>query len=132
MPNPLFIGASYIPPEYSIRKNSIKVDYFQELNDSLVRYSQKGNVIIAGDLNSRTGNNHASDLIKIPGVNEFDLGDKTLVEDRISCDNTINNYGNKLNSICRVHDLVIANGRVPGDRVGNFTCQTNRSSLLFY
>ena len=81
-------------------------------------------------MNSRTGNNHASDLIKIPGVNEFDLGDKTLVEDRISCDNTINNYGNKLNSICKVHDLVIANGRVPGDRVGNFTCQTNRGASV--
>ena len=128
MPNPLFIGASYIPPEYSVRKNCIKVDYYKELTNSLANYTQKGNVIIAGDLNSRTGN-YGSHEIEIPGYEPF--GDnKATIENRLSCDFKVNNYGKKLNMMCKEFDLVIANGRTPGDRIGNFTCHTSRGDSV--
>ena len=126
---PLFIGASYIPPEYSKRKSSIKIDYFKELAKSLARYTEKGNVILVGDMNSRTGNNCVSE-IRIPGLSELFLDDKASIKDRTSCDITVNNYGKKLNRLCKEYDLVIANGRTPGDRIGNFTCHTSRGDSV--
>ena len=45
-------------------------------------------------------------------------------------DEKINNYGKKLNSLCNSQNLVIANGRVIGDRVGNFTCQNSHGSSV--
>ena len=42
------------------------------------------------------------------------------------CDRTVNQYGRKLNTIIKDLNLFVANGRVPGDMLGNFTCFTAR------
>ena len=44
--NDLFICASYIPPEYSSNNISKKTDYFQSLTDSLINYSNQGNIML--------------------------------------------------------------------------------------
>ena len=129
--NPLFIGAAYIPPQYTAKHINIKTDYYQELTDSLVRYSREGNVLIAGDLNARTGNSEVDPIINIPWVDELDHSVVNKeIETRLSCDIVVNNYGKKLTSLCSEHNLVIANGRIPGDRIGNFTCHTNRGDSV--
>jgi len=78
-----------------------------------------------------TGNADINEIINIPGDNVLnDLGGNKVAENRLSCDVTFNNYGRKLNSLCKEHNLVIANGRIPGDRIGNFTCHTNRGDSV--
>ena len=45
---------------------------------------------------------------------------------RSSCDATVNPNGKKLLGICKNLRLSCANGRTPGDMLGNFTCFTSR------
>ena len=49
----------------------------------------------------------------------------TNSQDRCSCDNSINTAGRKLITLCNKHSLRVANGQIPGDRVGNYTCFNN-------
>ena len=49
----------------------------------------------------------------------------SLKDDRSSCDDKTNTLGRKLLNICHNHNLNIANGQIPGDRLGNFTCFNN-------
>ena len=51
--NNLYLCAAYIPPQYSKNITCKKVDYFQHLNDSIIKYSNKGNIMLMGDFNSR-------------------------------------------------------------------------------
>ena len=75
-----------------------------------------------GDLNARTGiedhtlclNNHISQLL--PDTNAIQDGN------RCSCDDKKNSYGRMLLKLCNNHNLKIANGQTPGDRIGNYTC----------
>ena len=129
--NPLFICASYIPPEHTSKSINLKTNYFQDLTDSLLRYSNQGNIIIAGDLNARTGNNEIDQTIDIPCIDDIcPPSGQFALGQRLSCDLTTNRYGKKLDNICRENNLVIANGRIPGDRMGSYTCYTSRGSSV--
>ena len=131
LPNNLFICAIYIPPEYNSSALP-RVDYYKELTASISKYLRKGNVILGGDFNARTGNKdeHNNFSIEVPGVIELSDEDGPKLSNRLSCDEKVNNYGKKLSSICKSQDLVIANGRIIGDRIGNFTCQNSRGSSV--
>ena len=85
---------------------------------------------MAGDFNARTGNKDTSYIKKVPGVRELDMNEGEGIESRLSCDIKVNNYGKKLNSLCKFQNLIIANGRVMGDRVGNFTCHSSRGNSV--
>ena len=50
--------------------------------------------------------------------------------DRSSCDNVTNNYGRKLDKLCKLFNLCIANGRTLGDRLGNFTCYNHKGASV--
>ena len=124
-------------PQYASRKNHYtnnnnnKTDYFQDLTDSLLKYSRHGNIIIAGDLNARTAHSEIDQNTNMPWVDEISPQENQLqIDSRLSCDSIINNYGKKLVTICREHNLVIANGRIPGDRIGNYTCYANRGASV--
>ena len=75
-----------------------------------------------GDLNARTGiedhtlrfDKHISHLL--PDTNSIQNGN------RCSCDDKTNSYSRMLLKLCNNHNLKIANGQTPGDRVGNYTC----------
>jgi len=128
--NPLFICATYIPPEYSTRKSGVNIDYYKNLTNSLANFSSKGNVLIAGDMNARLGAqlNKIHDLSCIdelvPDNTNYDIGERS------SCDNITNIYGRKLDKICKSFNLSIANGRTLGDRLGNFTCYNNKGASV--
>ena len=75
-----------------------------------------------GNLNARTGiedhtlclDNHISQLL--PDANSIQDGNQC------SCDDKTNSYGRILLKLCNNHNLKIANGQTPADRVGNYTC----------
>jgi len=128
--NPLFLCASYIPPQYS--KNIYNnTDYFQNLTNSLLKYSSLGNVMLAGDLNARQGKDLLDEQSEIPCIDHLLPQDTSpAAVSRSSCDHTTNLYGKKLNSLCKSFNLTVANGRAPGDRLGNFTCHTSRGASV--
>ena len=128
--NPLFICATYIPPEYASRNANMKTNYFQVLTDSLVEYSNKGHILIAGDLNARQGKDILSQQSEIKCIEHLLPSDLPSLALRSSSDHITNNYGRKLDNLCKTFNLVIANGRTPGDRLGNFTCHTNRGNSV--
>ena len=125
----VFLCGAYIPPEYSRNAVSQKTDYFEALEDSITRYSEQGNVLIMGDLNARIGVDKTQQT-DIPVLDNIIPQDHTQMFARSSCDSNINRYGKKLRQLCQGHDLVVANGRTPGDQLGNFTCYNNRGASV--
>ena len=120
--NDIFLCGAYIPPKNTTQNILSKTDYFGSLENSILKYKDKGNIVIMGDLNARTGiedhilclDNHISQLL--PDTNAIQDGN------RCSCDDKKNSYGRILLKLCNNHNLKIANGQTPGDGVGNYTC----------
>ena len=106
-------------------------DIFDLLETDIANYSQEGNCILCGDFNART--NTANDYLDYNTISE--KWDETFlsISNRSSCDSdnlttrssldnkNIDKYGEKLLELCKVSDLRIVNGRVLGDKLGNFT-----------
>ena len=132
--NDVFLCASYIPPQYSSRNVLLKTDYFQSLTDACLKFSGMGNIIITGDLNARIGRDLRDEIPPIMGVDNL-VPDEVLVSVdggaiRSSCDYITNAYGKKVIEICQGFNMNIANGRTPGDRLGNFTCFNARGASV--
>ena len=133
--NDLYVCAAYIPPQNTTLRITNKTDYWENLIASIMNYTSKGNILLTGDFNARTGINKG----------EINIGDKHLDElcpvkkhisiytCRNNCDNKVNRYGKKLLEICSIFQLNIANGRVAGNRLGNYTCfNSGGSSVVDY
>ena len=134
--NDLYLCAVYIHPQHSMNQYSKKTDYFQCLNESVMKYGNQGNIMIAGDLNSRIGVNHDRVNHELPIIDNLcpdELKSSNRIKQRLSCDVKVNCYGKKLLQLCQGFNLKFANGAVPGDRLGSFTCHANRgASVLDY
>ena len=128
--NNLFMCASYIPPQHSRNSVSTNTDYFQSLTEALIRYSNQGNIMVLGDLNARIGWDKWTQQVDIPTLENIAPNDNHKIADRSSCDFTVNGYGKKLRQICNGFGLVVANGRAPGDRIGNFTFYNERGASV--
>ena len=119
-------------PGNSKERNKKKYDFFSAVNDEITYYSKKGLVLLRGDFNCRTG--------KEKDYVEHDKSDSELgIENfdnqimRNSEDQNINPRGKELLDICKLNDLLILNGRLPGDIFGNFTSHNwNGSSVVDY
>ena len=122
--NDVYLCAAYIPPQYTSKNVHIKTDYYQSLIDSCFKFCTLGNIIIAGDLNARIGNNVVNESPSFSPINDLLPDDmiSSTPDQRSSCDSVTNNFGKKLNELCNGFNLKIANGMAPGDRLGNFTC----------
>ena len=75
-------------------------------------------ICIIGDMNGRTGERSDFELAD-KYVNS--IPSKLIKSCRKSCDKLLNKVGEKLLSLCKAYDIQIANGRFPGDFLGNFT-----------
>ena len=54
--NDIFLYGAYIPPNNSTPTITTKAGYFGKLNEMLIKYKIKWDILIMGDLNSKTGN----------------------------------------------------------------------------
>lgn len=114
----LYFCGVYIPPENS---TYFENEIFDELEDDLVSFSNKGNVMLLGDFNARTSKQE--DFVSKEGSNLInDMSENSLhPQIRQSFDSTMNNHGKRLIDICKNTDSRILNGRTKGDSLGKPT-----------
>ncbi len=114
----IFLCATYLPPAESPYYNE---DTFSILQDEICHFQTKGNVLICGDLNARTGNE--PDFVNTQG-------DKCITNTcpslpsyhlRNNYDNFTNKSGKSLLQLCQSLGLYIVNGRIRGDSFGCYT-----------
>ena len=132
-PNDIYLCATYIPPQYSLSKAACKTDYYANLTNDIATFQKKGSIIIAGDLNSRVGTDVVNESLDIPALEAVLSPERNRVPSislRASCDSIQNQHGKKLLKLCQKFCLKIANGRTPGDLLGNFTCFTPKGSSV--
>ena len=53
---PVYLCHIYMPPNDSNVFRSSQIDFFEQLELSIVKYSNMGKIFITGDMNSRTSN----------------------------------------------------------------------------
>ena len=127
----VFLGSVYFSPTGT--KEHISKQ-FRDLSEEIAKFQQKGEVIIQGDFNARTGrerdfvNSHIMD----ENYNHREAENMGVVQ-RNSEDTTINPRGEELLELCKSLDMVILNGRKVGDLWGKMTShQHNGSAVVDY
>ena len=119
-----YIGCVYIPPESSSYGKDHTKTIWDQLEKDTEHFSTRGNVILCGDFNARTGN--LEDFIKMDGDNNvYDIPSCYItdkVHKRHSSDKVIQKFGRKLTQMCIDNNMYILNGRTLGDLQGNPTC----------
>ena len=137
MKDDIYLCYVYNPPDNSSYTKSLDEDIFELIEKDISKFSDSGKILIAGDLNARTGSqvldfiNDDQLLDKIPGFENFSPDQNLLV--RYSMDEVLTTRGKNLNEICIQSGLRILNGRVQGDFIGQLTCFTpNGSSVVDY
>ena len=104
----IYLGTFYVNSQKSGKGK--ERDFFSSFNEEINTFKSKGIVLIQGDLNARTGN--ANDFIT---YHKFDdaLGIDNYENQHLrnSQDEIINNRGKELLDVCKLNDLLIANGR---------------------
>ena len=122
--NDIFLCGAYRPSKNTTKNILAKTDYFGNFEKAILKYKEKGNILILGDLNASTGShgksehnfdNHLQHLLPEADKLPSDL-------DRCLYDDEINVSGRKLLKICNNHNLRIGNGQTSWDTLGNYTC----------
>ena len=130
----LFICACYIPPVNSPYYD----DDFLKLETEISQVSDKGIILLIGDLNARIANR--SDFIEnedeLCGTLQNILPDEYICDfniNRNSVDSVFNSQGQQLLDLCIASQLRVLNGRFIGDMLGNMTCyKPNGTSTVDY
>ena len=133
----IFIGTCYASPPS--RNSRAKASETNEKHSSLERffeeahlYSKKGEVILQGDINARTGD-EPDFLSKDKYDDLFGIENREINPPRNSEDKKVCERGSLLLDLCKSGDYRIANGRKPGDLFGKYTSiQWNGSALVDY
>jgi hypothetical protein len=118
----LFLCGVYIPPEKSAYFEN---EIFDELENDIIQFSSKGNIMILGDFNART--NTLVDFISKDGNNFINDTRENCLQpkNRLNFDPQINNHGRQLINLCKKCDTKILNGRTQGDSFGRATFHGN-------
>ena len=127
--NDIYLGTYYMSP-YS--QNNKNLEFFSILNEEIRYFQKKGIVLLQGDLNARTA--REKDYIESDKTDMF-FGIHNSVDqnERNSEDSKKNPRGNELLDLCKINDILIVNGRKPGDIFGTYTCHNwNGSSVVNY
>ena len=115
----------YIPPQGSKYLKNSGLQPFEELNSILTDTSDKYDIIICGDFNSRTQTiNDCLLCHNIPGIDMSSDSDNTdqIIPTRNNKDLHQNGYTKSFMDLLTQADLLIANGRCLGDIYGELTC----------
>ena len=127
-----YICCCYIPPQYSSFGKDNSAEIWDRLERDIEHFSEKGNIILCGDCNARTGTlkDHAGtdtdhDFYVLPDV-------CSLKYDRSRCsmDSAVHKAGRRLVNMCIDNNLIILNGRTLGDMEGKYTCHTPQGSSV--
>lgn len=120
----IYVCFAYLAPANS-SSNSNDTNLMDFLERDITKFSKSGHILLAGDLNSRTGAG-CKDHIVNDSTDYLDLPESYTVQNmnmksRFSQDKIVNNYGEWLNDTCINSHLCIVNGRVTGDTLGRMT-----------
>ena len=127
--DPVRIGFFYCSPD------NRKYDFLETVNGEIEKFGGGNNTYIMGDFNARTKTEQ--ETIAYDKYDE-EMGVPTNIHDppppRNSQDTKlVNRRGKDLLDICRMNDLIIANGRTVGDLFGTYTNhQKKGSSVIDY
>ena len=120
----VYLCFAYLSPGNSMASinNGNLTDFLER---DIAKYSKLGKIILAGDLNSRTGAgtgdhivNDTTDFLNLPS--SYSLQNANILP-RYSQDTVDNMHGEWLNDTCINNHLCIVNGRVRGDTMGKMT-----------
>ena len=117
---------------------SLDENIFEYIENDIRKYSELGNILLAGDLNARTGSGELDlDFIECDSNDNNTHHDEYIPDSdlpiRYSKDNVVTSRGRELNNFCIYSGLRILNGRIIGDFSGQMTCHTpNGSSVVDY
>ena len=126
----------YNPPANSTYTQSLQEDIFDLIENDLAKYSEKGHILIMGDLNARTSDDN--DFIQNDSndntVSQYDdyTPDVEIIN-LFSRDTVLLSRGRALHDMYIQTGLRILNGRCIGDLTGNFTYHNfHGSSVVDY
>ena len=126
----VFIGTVYLPPHKNNQDSSKKIlDLFEEI----LRFQEKGKVIVQGDFNART--NVTNDNVTADKYDtSFVVSPRIDIPVRNSEDKApADHRGKEMIELCKSLGLVALNGRKIGDLFGKYTSlQWNGSSVVDY
>ena len=135
----IYIITFYISPalsSYATKNLDYAINSFESVENIISRLSTKGQIILCGDANARTGclSDYISETSQINNDIYNDIGyESDMTHPRNNTDITTNSYCHLLLDIITNNQLRIANGRTLGDCPGKFTCHKyNGSSTVDY
>ena len=107
----------------------------ESIENDIIEYSKKGDIVLCGDLNART--NSENDFISNDEKDNTPLFEDyvpdSYIKTRVSQDRVLCDRGKQLIDMCIAYKLRIANGRALGDSMGKFTCyKYNGNSVVDY
>lgn len=131
--NDIYLATVYIPPLNCQCKNG--EDILSILEEEILKYQQKGDIMLMGDLNARTST--LNDFIDNDSENVGTKIDNYVIDTafpkRNNSDISVNKQGERILDLCISHGLRILNGRTSGDFTGKLSCyQHNGSSTVDY
>ena len=133
----IMLSFTYCAPSGSSYLTRTRFDPFSDLEIKLTNALHEGDLLCFGDFNARTGealdylNEEDNENIPIPDI--YYTEDSVATYPRGNRDKVINQYGERLLSLCRSLPLRICNGRKLGDIVGDYTCyKYNGQSVVDY
>lgn len=131
----VFICFAYIPPDNSTYTKKLNFDILEYIENDIAKYSEKGKIMIIGDLNARISLEDdyiSDDSDKHLPIFENYKCDFNLIS-RKSQDHILSPRGKKLLNLCITSSLRVLNGRTFGDLIGSYTCfQPLGSSVVDY
>ena len=129
----IYLGTVYLSPSNFERSNS--VDLIGELEVEMLHFSQRGDIVVQGDFNARTGGMQETisddDNAFLNAPEDYEADEQYIRQSQDS--GTINCRGRSLLETCTALNLRILNGRIVGDLDGKKTCfHYNGSSVVDY
>ena len=133
--NDIYMCNCYIPPQNSPIWKQNTDNAFDILQKELTCFGTKGDIVLIGDFNSRTGNTqeNLNNIRDLSDIDRLDIDIDTSIPNRHNEDQTVNTFGKELISTIEEARMIILNGRTLGDWQGAKTCYTyNGSSTVDY
>ncbi len=139
----IFLVCVYIKPQRSSRNDiNTDIESFEKVTDKIAELSSLGQVILMGDLNSRTSSftdfplDNENETNFIMEDSDRKITSEDLLFNNLSCvrvnkDSCVNDNGRMLIRLSSMSSMLILNGRSGRDKnVGNFTyCETKKDKL---